>query len=175
MTALTRNPSNTNNLVGNKFQVSFKRLPNMTYFCQSANLPGISLSEVPRNTPFVDLYLPGEKLIYEILNFTFVIDEDLKSWLEIHDWMRALTFPKDYSEYKNLPNLNQFTNKQRPQYSDATVTILTSSLNTNYSVKLYDCFPIGLSSIIFSSSDSPENILTADASFRYSYFDIEKV
>jgi hypothetical protein len=26
-----------------------------------------------------------------------------------------------------------------------------------------------------NSSDSPENIITADASFRYSYFDVEKL
>ena len=175
MSAISRNPRNTNSLVANKFQVNFTRLPNMTYFCQSVSLPGLSLGEVPRNTPFIDLYSPGEKLIYDLLSFTFIVDEDLGSWREIHDWMRAMTFPVDFSEYRNLPKLNKFANKPQPQFSDATMTILTSSFNTNYNIRLYDCFPISLSSVLFSSTDSPENIITADVSFRFSYFDIVKV
>jgi hypothetical protein len=177
MSAINRNPSNTNSLVGNKFSINFTRLPNLNYFCQSINLPGMSIGEIPRNNPFIDLYSPGEKLTYDSLNFSFIVDEDLKSWLEIHDWMRAMTFPTDFSEYRNLPNLNKFAkaNPTFPQFSDATVNILTSSLNLNYNVRLYDCFPTSLSSIIFNSTDSPENIITADVSFRFSYFDIVKV
>jgi len=175
MAAINRNPQNTNPLVPNKFQVNFTRLPNTTYFCQSASLPGLSIGEAIRNTPSVDLYSPGDKLIYDLLTFTFIIDEDLNSWTEIHDWMRATTFPTDFSEYKKLPNLNKFANKPQPQFSDATMTILTSSFNTNYNIRFYDCFPISLSSIVFSSTDSPENTLTSDVSFRFSYFDIVKV
>ena len=78
MTALTRSPSNTNLLHPNKFTMSFGRVPNMEYFCQGVSLPGISMSEVPRQNPFVDLYSPGEKAIYDMLNVTFYIDEELK-------------------------------------------------------------------------------------------------
>lgn len=175
MAAINRNPQNTNPLIPNKFQVNFTRLPNTTYFCQSASLPGLSLGEIPRNTPFIDLYSPGEKLIYDVLNFTFVVDEDLNSWTEIHDWMRGMTFPTNFSEYRNLSKLNKFADKPQPQFSDATMTILTSSFNINYNVRFYDCFPISLSSIAFSSTDSPENLITSDVSFRFSYFDIVKV
>ena len=76
MTALTRNPSNPNFLQPNKFTLNFSRLPNTQFFCQSLSVPGISLSEVPQNTPFVDLYLPGEKAIYDLLNVTFFVDEE---------------------------------------------------------------------------------------------------
>lgn len=175
MTALTRNPTNTNPLLVNKFQISFTRLPNLTYFCQTVNLPGISLGEIQRATPFVELYHPDDKLIYESLNFSFIIDEDLNSWLEIHDWMRAMTFPKNFSEYQNLPKISKFSKKGFPQYSDATLQVLTSKFNLNYNIHYYNCFPTSLSGINFSSMDSPENTLTADVTFRYDYFDIEKV
>jgi len=52
----------------------------MTYFCQSLSIPGISLGEVPVNNPFLDVYSPGEKAIYDLLNVTFMVDEELKSW-----------------------------------------------------------------------------------------------
>jgi hypothetical protein len=66
MTALNRNPKNPNYLHPNKFQLNFARLPNIQYFCQTVTVPGISLSEIPQNTPFVDLYRPGEKAIYDL-------------------------------------------------------------------------------------------------------------
>ena len=102
MTILTRNPENTDLLQSTKFRLTFDRLPGVTYFCQVANFPGVSLTEVIRPTPFVDLYVPGEKLIYDTFNITFYIDEDLRTWLELHDWMRGITFPTDFKEYVGL-------------------------------------------------------------------------
>lgn len=168
-------PINTSLQAPNRYQVTFNRVPNTSYFCQNLNIPGVSLGEIIRNTPFVDLYSPGEKLIYDSFNITFLLDEDLKAWLDIHDWMRALTFPEDFKEYRDLPRLSKFSNKPNPQFSDATVTILTSKYNANYSVKLFDCFPVSLSSIMFNSSDSAESTITADATFRFAYFNIDKL
>ena len=105
MTATTRNPTNPNFLQPNKFILTFGRTPNMTYFCQSLSIPGISLGEVPVTNPFLDVYSPGEKAIYDLLNVTFMVDEELKSWLEIHDWIRAMTFPKEFEEYQKLSDL----------------------------------------------------------------------
>jgi hypothetical protein len=174
MTALNRNPSNPNFLQPNKFRLQFSRLPNIQYFCQSVTLPGISLSEIPQTNPFVDVFIPGEKPIYDILNVTFMIDENLTSWKEVHDWIRAMTFPVDFEEYKNMRNLSSvIRNKTKPQYSDAKITVLSSSNNPIYEFVFYDVFPTTLSTIILSTTDTPDNIPTADASFRYSYYDIK--
>lgn len=178
MTALNRNPTNPNFLQPNKFQLTFARAPNIQYFCQSVSIPGISLSEIPQNTPFVDIYIPGEKAIYDLLNITFMIDEELQSWNEIHDWIRAMTFPKEYEEYRRLGQLNKVTGARaglRPQYSDASITLYSSSLLPYYRFKLFDVFPTTLSTFVMNASDSPDSIMTADATFRYSYYDIEKL
>ena len=180
MTATNRNPSNPNFLQPNKFQLNFARSPNVQYFCQSLSVPGISMSEVPQMTPFVDIYVPGEKAIYDLLNITFLVDEELKSWVEIHDWIRAMTFPKEFAEYQNLGNLNRQTSAalastRKPQYSDASIIILSSSNTPYYRYKLYDCFPTSLSTFVMSTTDSPDTAITADATFRYSYFDVAKV
>ena len=178
MTATNRNPSNPNFLQPNKFQLNFARSPNVQYFCQSLSVPGISMSEVPQMTPFVDIYVPGEKAIYDLLNITFLVDEELKSWIEIHDWIRAMTFPKEFAEYGKLDRLNKYTTHvqtKTPQYSDATVTLLSSSNTPYYKFKFYGVFPTTLSTFIMSATDSPDTVLTADATFRYMYYDIEKL
>lgn len=179
MSALTRNPQNPNFLQPNKFQLNFSRVPNIQYFCQSVGIPGISLSEVPHNTPFVDLFVPGEKAIYDMLNVTFLIDEEMKSWIEIHDWIRAMTFPTEFEEYQRLGQLNKNVSlkvSETPQYSDATITLLSSSNTPYFRFKFYDCFPTSVSSFVMASTDSPDGgAMSADATFRYSYYDIEKL
>jgi hypothetical protein len=176
MTALTRNPSNPNFLHPNKFQLNFSRLPNIQYFCQSVLLPGVSMSEVPRNTPFVELYSPGDKAIFDALNVTFMVDEDMTAWLEVYDWIRAMTFPTDFSEYRELPALSRnFSRPDFPQLSDATLTLLSSSNNPTFKFKFVDIFPVAVTSFPLSTMDNPDSPITADATFRFSYYTVEKL
>ena len=180
MAAITRNPANRDYLQTTKFRLNFTRLPGVTYFCQTANLPGISLTEVPRNTPFVDLYVPGEKAIYDTFNITFMVNEDLEDWKQIHDWIRAMTFPHDFTEYADLARLSQLSyyqarNKIPPQYADGILTIYSNKNNPTHRVTFKDLFPTTLGGIQFSALDSAENIPTADCQFRYSYYNIEKL
>lgn len=177
MTALTRNPSNPNFLQPNKFVLTFSRLPNMQYFCQSVSVPGIALSETVITNPFVDIYSPGEKAIYDVLNVTFIVDEEMKSWIEVHDWIRAMTFPEEFAEYRQLTRLakGNLSRPQFPQFSDASITIFSSSMKPYYRIKYYESFPTTLSTFILNAQDGPDTIITADATFRYSYFDIEKL
>lgn len=176
MTAITRNPTNPNLLHPNKFQLNFSRAPNLQYFCQGVSMPGISLGEVPRNNPFLDIYSPGEKALYDQLNITFYVDEELKAWLEIHDWIRAMTFPTNFDEYKNLQNLSQKWPKgDFPQFADGSLTLLSSSNKPYYRIKFVDLFPVSLSSFVVSATDTPDNIITADATFRFAYYDIDKL
>jgi len=180
MGATTRNPTNHDILQSTKFKLNMTRLPGVTYFCQTVNLPGLSLTEVIRPTPFVDLYSPGEKLIYDTLNITFLVNEDLSDWEQLHDWLRAMTFPHDFGEYANLSKLAaasaiRLGSKLPPQFTDASVTIFTNKNNPQIRLNFKDLFPTTLGGIIFSSLDSAENIITADAAFRYSYYNIERI
>jgi len=180
MAAITRNPANRDILQTTKFRLNFTRLPGITYFCQTATLPGISLTEIPRNTPFVDLYVPGEKAIYDVFNATFIIAEDLEDWKGVHDWIRGMTFPTDFSEYRDLARQGKEAyykaqNGVPVQYADGTMTIYSNKNNPTIRVKFKDMFPTQLGGIQFSTLDSAENIPTADVSFRYSYYDIESI
>ena len=176
MTALTRTPTNTALLQSTKFRVTFDRLPGTTFFCQTANFPGVSLTEIQRPTPFVDLYSPGEKAIYDVFNITFMVDEYLSGWLEIHDWIRAMTFPEKFEEYLHLQKQSRYVgNPKTPQFSDASLTLLSSSNTPTWRFKLIDCFPTSISAFVMSAQDSPDNIVTADATFRFAYFNVEKL
>ena len=47
-------------------------------------------------------------------------------------------------------------------------------MKTNW-LKFKDAFPTTLSTFVINSADSPDEILTADATFRFAYYDIEKL
>lgn len=168
-------PQNPNLLHPNKFILQVLALPDVKYWCQSVNLPGISIGEAIRSTPFIDLYSPGEKAILNPLAVTFLIDEDMRGWLEVFTWMTSLSFPKNFQQYQQLGNRFDAYRKNMPQFSDITLTILNTKQNPTYRVKYYNCFPTSLSDVVFSAQASPEEPMTADVTFRYDIFEIEKV
>ena len=78
----------------------------------------------------------------------------------------------------DLSNLNSYTQRistNKPQYSDGSLLLLSSNNLPYYEFKFTGLFPTSISSFIMNSSDGPDNILTADASFRYSYYDVKKL
>jgi hypothetical protein len=172
MTALTRTPSNTNLLQSSKFILAFNRLPTVQYFCQEANLPGVSLGSTEFNTPLVNVPVAGNKLEYSEFKVTFLVDEQLQSWYELYKWMLAIASPKSLTERNTLNQLqNQFTSKAS-YYSDASLTIMSALNNPLLRINYQRMFPIELSDIDFDTQKSADNIVTATATFRYEYFDI---
>jgi hypothetical protein len=105
-----------------------------------------------------------------------MVDEQLSGWIEIHDWIRAMTFPEKFEEYLDLQKQSRYVgNSKTPQFSDASLTLLSSSNTPTWRFKLIDCFPTSISAFVMSAQDSPDNIVTADATFRFAYFNIEKL
>ena len=44
----------------------------------------------------------GEKLTYDDLTIIFIVDENLENYIEIHNWLTSLGFPKDRSQFKTF-------------------------------------------------------------------------
>lgn len=174
MSVINRTPENTNLLQPTKFLLTFSRIPEVTYFCQEVNLPGISLSYIPVSSPMLDYHVAGNKLTYNNLNVRFMVDEKLESWKNIHSWFRSIAAPSGFSERNRLTALqNEYTETKFPNYSDAVLTILTNLNNPSIRINLHGLFPISLSDIQFDTTLSSDHIITADSTFVVEYFDIE--
>lgn len=171
--SIPHTPANPNGMHPNKFILSFESLPTVQYWAQSVNVPGLSIGEAPRQTPFLDLYSPGDKLIINPFSMTFIVDENLTGWLEVYTWMRAMTFPKEFAEYLKLGKRPTAMSAPQPQFSDATLIILDSKQNPKIRVKFQNCFPTQLTDILLSSTSSPEDPITSDAVFRFDLYEIE--
>jgi hypothetical protein len=176
MTATLRQPQNTNYLQPTKFLLTFDRLGDVQYFCQSVNIPGVNLGQAPFSTPMLDVFVPDTKMIYNPFSIHFTVDESLNSWQQLHLWFRSIAAPTGFDERNRLTALqNQYNgNNTKKNYSDATLTILSALNNPILRVKFYNVFPITLSDIIFDTTQSADDIITSDAVFVFDYFDFEK-
>jgi hypothetical protein len=163
---LRRQPGNTNFLLTTGFKFTLQRIPSVTYFCQSCNIPAFSFSEIIQPTRFNPAKHPGRGYEYGDLDITFLVDEDMVNYLEIYDWMRLMGNLEDHSEYEE--NTNQ-------HFSDASITILNSAMNANLSVNFKNIFPKSLSGIDFSSTNSDTEPLLVTATFAYTTFEVVKL
>lgn len=166
---LTRIPDNTSFLQTTKYTFFIPELPFAKYFCQSVNLPGVSTSPVSVETPFVNTFRHGDKLVFEPLAMTILIDEDLRVWEESLNWLRSLTKPTDFREYSRRGSA------LKELYYDAVLTINTNSNMPNIRVKFKHVHPISLSGIKFSVADTAAITPTADIAFRYDSFEFDRL
>ena len=65
-----------------------------SFLCQKVNVPTLSLGEYNVQTGLVPIPVEGN-LSFGNLTIDFLVDEDLKNYMEIHNWMRALGAPDD--------------------------------------------------------------------------------
>ena len=86
-------PDNYNILSPISFRLQIDRLPNVTYFLQTANLPGLSVAESTVPTPTRAYPITGSILEFDAMDCSFVVDEDLKNYREIITWLRAMASP----------------------------------------------------------------------------------
>lgn len=89
--------------------------------------------------------------------------------------MAQLTFIKNFNQYSQLRSRPDAWAKPMPQYSDISLSILNTKQIPNIRIKFINCFPVSLSDIIVSTTSTPEDTITSDATFRYDYYDIELV
>lgn len=162
MSAITRSPENTNLLQPTKFLLTFERIRAAQYFCQSVNIPGVSLGEINRATPFLDMYSPGTKLSYSPLDVEFLVDEELQSWKNIYDWFLSIADPDGFEKRDGSKELQPLKH-----FSDATLTILSGLNNPILRIQYTNLFPTTISDIQFNTTQSADNIITARATFRY--------
>lgn len=162
MTVLNRNPQNTNPLQPTKFLLTFARIPTTQYFCQEVNIPGVTLGEVDRVTPFLDMFSPGTKLKYDPLDVTFMIDEELQSWKDMYNWFTSIADPDGFEGRGKNRELQNTTH-----FSDATLTVLSALNNPLIRIEYTNVFPLTMSDVQFDTKLSSDTIITCRATFRY--------
>lgn len=144
------------NGVSFKLAIDKLKFPNVEYTIQTVALPDLSINGAPFNTPQRNITMAPDKVDYGTFELTFLVDEYLKNYQEIHDWMLGL--------------VTQAETRSENKFRDLTLQVLTSHNNVAREIIFVNAYPINLSSLPFDTTITDTNYLVANVSFNYSYF-----
>ena len=164
----------------NNFRLLIEKVPAVEYYVQTVSIPGLSFNETVQPVGMgVDAYFHGDKVEFETLNVSFLVDEDLKNYQEMYDWMTGIVPVKDSDDYGSLTGGQKNTLGVSGQDLDdlKTTSQITLVTNTNKNIpnryfRFYDAFPISLGALELQSGAEAVPV-TCDVQFRFNYYDIE--
>lgn len=182
-TFAANNPSELDFLRPNGFRFQIANIPNVSFFCQAANIPQMSIGTPEMQTPLANIPFPGDKLQFGELIIRFLIQEDMANYKELYDWLTGLGFPENHQQFTDFINTQEYRaalgNKNKKesiaQVSDATLFVLDSNNNPNVKITFIDAFPTSLEGLDFDISQGAGDYFTGIAGFRYRTFKIETV
>ena len=170
-------PETNNYLATNFFQLIINRTPTIEYFCQSVNLPSLTVQsvDVPVAQMGLPLKTPVGRYSYENLSVSFLVDEKMENWTEVYNWLLGISnFDTSGSKSARFP----YVNSDEPGggiFSDAAILVMDGSYNPIKRVEIKDMFPVGLSGIQFSSVSVDTEPIIATATFAFRIYTITPV
>ena len=189
----TRQPDKLDYASPIQFRFKIAKLPEVEFFVQTVNLPGISLGSATVPTPLYDYPVPGDKITYQSLDISFLVDENLNNYKELHDWLSGLGFGKNHQQFADMraTGTDRFpgtvastaasgtaTPGPIPEgsiYSDATLTILNSKNIAKTEIRFQNVFPTSIGSLSYNVQAADVDYLKAEASFSYINYDIVQI
>ena len=162
------------------FKLILTKTPKVDFLCQSANIPGINMGTAVQPTYLKDIPVPGDKVLYDDLNIRFLVDEKMENYLALYNWITGLGYPESLGQFKQLkdddfrtqPGVNSDSDPRYFEFSDATLQVLSSNYKPSIHVNFVDAFPVSLSTLEFDASIADYNYFTAQATFKYTIFNI---
>ena len=190
---IDRTPSKFDYASPIQFRFKMTKLPNVEFFIQSANIPAITLGETSIETPLKEIPIPGDKVSYSSLDVSFLVDENLNNYKEIHDWITGIGFPQDHKQFSTLlgTSADRFpgttsstaatgTSIKKPLdeggiYSDATLTVLNNKNIAKTEIRFQNVYPVTLGGLSYDIKANDVSYIQVNASFNYMYYDIVQI
>ena len=179
-----------------QFRFTCAKLPTVEFFCQTANIPSITLGTADVETSLKSIPFPGDKLTYGDLNVSFLVDENLNNYKELHDWLTGLGFPQSHSQFSSLlatghdrfPSSKVGTASvssdvgrttapldEGASYSDATLTVLNSKNIAKTEIRFHNIYPTQLGGLSYDIKASDVDYLQVSATFAYMFYEIVQI
>ena len=189
MVAVSRQPTKLDYASPTQFKFTINQLPKVEFFTVSANIPDITLSDVVIPTPFKPIPILGQNLTYGNLSLTFIVDEFLENYRELHEWLIGIGFPKSrkqFTEFRsNTSNTGSTTATPKvdvgavgksvadaAMFSDATLTVLSNKNNPIVEARFKDMYPVSLGALEFNQQSTDVEYMTVQADFTYQIYEI---
>ena len=148
------------------FSFHIKKLPEFNFFVQSVTVPGLNLPMYDQPTPFKVIPRIGDHLQYGEISCTFKVNEDLGNYIEIHNWLIALGFPEEFSQYAELATADNQLSGDGIE-SDSYLMVMSSNMNPIMRIDFEDIFPTAIGDITFDTRDTGIEHIETTATFKF--------
>jgi len=184
---IDRQPDKLDYLSPTQFRFGINQLPKVEFFVQTCNLPGLSMGNTEIANPFKNIPIMGDKIEYEDLSLTFLVDEYLENYLELHKWITGIGFPENRSEFRKHRDVTSNTPAgggtpqtdvigaavaDKAMYSDAYLMILSNKNNPIVEIDFKNVFPTSIGNLQFDGGATDVEYLTCDVNFKYQIYEI---
>ena len=184
---IDRQPDKLDYLSPTQFRFGIHQLPKVEFFVQTCNLPGLTMNNTEIPNPFKNIPVMGEKIEYEDLNLTFLVDEYLENYLQLHQWLTAIGFPEKREQFRThrdvtsntpasggTPSVDTINSAvaDKAMYSDAYLMILSNKNNPIVEIDFKNVFPTSIGGLSFDGGATDVEYLTCDVTFKYQIYDI---
>ena len=175
MVAISRQPTKLDYASPTQFKFTINQLPKVEFFTTTANIPDLTLADVVIPTPFKPIPVLGQNLTYGNLSLTFIVDEFLENYRELHAWLTGIGFPKSrkqFTEFRsNISTTGSATATPKvdvgavgksvadaAMFSDATLTVLSNKNNPIVEVRFTDMYPVSLGALEFNQQATDDRL-----------------
>ncbi len=174
--AYTNQIQNRNFLSSIGFRFTLNRARKVSFFANSANIPGMNLGVTEQPSYLKNIDIPGDKIAFNDFTLRFLVDENLENYMQIQNWIRGLGFPESQKEIFDLQsdgnNTIGYDSESMNIYSDGTLQVVNSNQRVQFEVLFQDMFPYNLSDLEFDATSQETEYFTAEVSFKYTIYNI---
>jgi len=92
--------------------------------------------------------------------------------MAMHNWLKGIGFPETPQQFADQTTNVDGVRDPLEVFSDGSLHILNSNFQDVAIVKFNDLFPVGLTSLEFDATETDINYFTAEATMRYTVYNI---
>ena len=140
----------------------FPKQRELTFFNVETSIPGFTVGTIESGFQSMRGKIPGDSLTYNDLAVTILLDEELKSYMEVYE---ALTLAHD--------PIDNVLRSQEPMF-DGILFITTNKNNVSFKITFFNMWIETVSDIQFMTTSTDDNNLSFTIGTKYDYYVIEK-
>lgn len=154
---MAKRKMNLNAALGTSFRMMLpgEEFQSLNYMVTMTGLPGMNMAGVDAPYSNNATNFPSNRIEYDPLNLTFLIDEDYANFDAIRLWMHRICNTEPVVK----------------EMKDITLHLTNSNKNSIIGVKFYGAYPTMLAEVPLESGTSDAIPPTCSMTFRYQYYD----
>ena len=165
--------------------MQFARMPMTTFTVQEVSLPSVTARTATVGAPGLNIRHLPDRLTYDPLSVTFMMDEEFRAWRELYSWMYGMTGGPDRSVVtaEFIESQINFVYPEKPGNRLDTAARTTAGLTILNAMKIpvlrfvfHNVYVTSLGQVQFSTTATDSiTPLTCQATFDYDYYSVVEI